>query len=243
MGTVIVLSAEAVEDLFGASVINAAINVDGELVLTKGDTTTINLGDIKEHGLLTGLGDDDHTQYALADGTRGDFATLAQGTTADNARVNMSAEIELMGDGTDQFLEEVTVTDDGTSTSGWVNRIRGYFRHRVAGVPVADNLRRLVFWFNEYCELRLAPAKDNTVALRIFVKDTDTTQTNARDPDVPLLELMDNRTDRNAIWGLYPDGNVRITDNLIETAHVLLLGPVEAIPTGTPAGTVIVRTT
>ncbi len=29
---------------------------------------------VTDHGALTGLGDDDHTQYALADGTRGDFA-------------------------------------------------------------------------------------------------------------------------------------------------------------------------
>ena len=30
-----------------------------------------------DHGALAGLGDDDHTQYALADGTRGNFATTA----------------------------------------------------------------------------------------------------------------------------------------------------------------------
>jgi hypothetical protein len=29
---------------------------------------------VTDHGALTGLGDDDHTQYALADGTRGSFA-------------------------------------------------------------------------------------------------------------------------------------------------------------------------
>jgi hypothetical protein len=29
---------------------------------------------VSDHGLLTGLGDDDHTQYALADGSRGSFA-------------------------------------------------------------------------------------------------------------------------------------------------------------------------
>lgn len=243
MGTVIVLSADAVNALIDNAFVSATINVDGELVLTKHDSTTVNLGDIKEHGLLTGLADDDHTQYALTDGSRGDFASLAQGEAADNARVQMSAEIELMGDGTDQFLEELSVTDDGTSTSGWVNRVRTYFRHRISGAPVADSLRRLVMWQNEYGELRVAPAKHNTVSFRVFVKDTDTTQTNARDADVPLIELMDNRTDRNPIWGLYENGNVRITDNLIETAHVLLLGPADPVPTGTPAGTVIVRTT
>lgn len=38
-----------------------------------------------DHGALTGLGDDDHSQYALADGSRGDFATEAQGALADAA--------------------------------------------------------------------------------------------------------------------------------------------------------------
>ena len=38
-----------------------------------------------DHGALTGLGEDDHTQYALADGTRGSFATTAQGMLADAA--------------------------------------------------------------------------------------------------------------------------------------------------------------
>lgn len=243
MGTVVVLSSEAVEALFGSSFVGATINIDGELVLTKGDTTTVNLGDIKEHGLMTGLADDDHVQYALADGSRGDFATLAQGDAADNARVNTGAVIEVLGDGTDQFIEEISVTDDGTSTTNWVNRIRTYFRHRVGGVPVADNLRRLVFWLNEYSEPRATPAKHNTVAFRLFVRDTATTQTNARDMDIPILQMMDDRGIRTPIWGLYPNGNIRIAANEIETAHTLLLGPLDPIPTGTPAGTVIVRTT
>lgn len=42
-------------------------------------------GPIDDHGALTGLADDDHTQYALADGSRGAFATEAQGALADSA--------------------------------------------------------------------------------------------------------------------------------------------------------------
>ena len=37
-------------------------------------------GGVTDHGALTGRDDDDHTQYALADGSRGTFATAAQGT-------------------------------------------------------------------------------------------------------------------------------------------------------------------
>lgn len=40
---------------------------------------------IDDHGQLNGLGDDDHSQYALADGSRGAFASEAQGTLADSA--------------------------------------------------------------------------------------------------------------------------------------------------------------
>lgn len=42
-------------------------------------------GGVTDHGALTGLADDDHTQYAKADGTRGSFATVAQGALADTA--------------------------------------------------------------------------------------------------------------------------------------------------------------
>src|SRR6056297_3038622 len=42
-------------------------------------------GGVTDHGALTGLADDDHTQYALADGTRGSIATTAQGSLADTA--------------------------------------------------------------------------------------------------------------------------------------------------------------
>ena len=42
-------------------------------------------GGVTDHGALTGLADDDHPQYALADGTRGTFATTAQGAKADTA--------------------------------------------------------------------------------------------------------------------------------------------------------------
>ena len=42
-------------------------------------------GGVTDHGALNGLADDDHSQYALTDGSRGDFATVAQGAKADTA--------------------------------------------------------------------------------------------------------------------------------------------------------------
>lgn len=49
-------------------------------------------GGTSDHGSLTGLGDDDHSQYALADGSRGDFATAAQGVLADSALQSVPAD-------------------------------------------------------------------------------------------------------------------------------------------------------
>lgn len=47
---------------------------------------------VDDHGALSGLADDDHTQYALADGTRGDFA--ATGHDHDAAYVDEPAGID-----------------------------------------------------------------------------------------------------------------------------------------------------
>jgi hypothetical protein len=239
MGTVQVLSSDAVMDFVNNGVINASINGSGELVLEKPGGVTVNLGAVTDHSELLNLTADDHTQYALADGSRGAFATEAQGEKADASRLHVNAEVEVTGADSDGFIEQFTVADDSSSTSGWPDRLVGFFRPPAA----IDAMRRMVFWLNEYLELRLAPAKHNTVALRIFIRDNSTVQSTARDADVPLLQLMDDRTNRTPVWGLYPNGRIRIEEEEIETAHVLLLDSVEAVPTGTPAGTVIVRTT
>jgi hypothetical protein len=47
-------------------------------------------GGVTDHGNLTGLTDDDHTQYALADGTRGTFASTSH--NHDAAYVNVTGD-------------------------------------------------------------------------------------------------------------------------------------------------------
>jgi hypothetical protein len=44
-------------------------------------------GGVTDHGALTGLSDDDHTQYALADGTRGSFAAVDHDHDGDYAAI------------------------------------------------------------------------------------------------------------------------------------------------------------
>lgn len=48
-------------------------NVQGALEYLKVIAGTGSSGGVSDHGLLTGLADDDHPQYALADGSRGSF--------------------------------------------------------------------------------------------------------------------------------------------------------------------------
>lgn len=51
-------------------------SADGGLEWADGGSGGVGVSD---HGALTGLADDDHQQYALADGTRGDFASTNHG--------------------------------------------------------------------------------------------------------------------------------------------------------------------
>lgn len=99
---------------------------------------------------------------------------------------------------TDQFLH-LGVVDDGTDTSGWKNRFEVSWTQSGHGA-------HLTFWLNEYGEWRAVPAKTNTTAGRIFVKDlpTDTDH----DPTVPVFEIVDNRTDRVRKFAVMPDGTV-----------------------------------
>lgn len=53
------------------------------------------------------------------------------------------------------------------------------------------------------------------------------------------FQLQDNKTIRNTIWGVTPDGGTEV--NGIRMSYVLFLGKSDNIPTGTPPNTLIVR--
>jgi hypothetical protein len=202
MGTVNVLTAERALELAAATVVNGVIDVDGDLILTKQDGTTINAGNV--------------------------------GSQIGNARPLTDADIPLNGSGADQNVETVTITNDGTDTSTWVNRLV----YRYLGAVGA--LARKTFYLNEYGEMRVAPAKSTTTAARFYTKDDPTNPPEARDLTVPVVEMMDDPVNRNSLWALLGDGGT--TRKGIRMANVLTLGATDAIPAGTPAGTVIVRT-
>ena len=52
-----------------------SVTIEGELLTVEIGTVAAPAGGggASDHGALTGLADDDHTQYALADGSRGTF--------------------------------------------------------------------------------------------------------------------------------------------------------------------------
>lgn len=70
-------------------------------------------GGVTDHGALTGLGDDDHTLYALADGTRGSFAAPLG---ADDNYVTDAEKSALHAHGNKAALDLVSGTNTGDQT-------------------------------------------------------------------------------------------------------------------------------
>jgi len=223
MATVTVFTADRIIEFENEDLVSGIIDENGDLILQKRGGTVVNVGNVKDHGQLTGLADDDHPLYALADGSRGDFRPTIQALT------------ELNGGDPTGTLETVVITDDGTLTDNWVNRIVFQYKDNALADP------RLTFFINEFGEIRVAPSAVNRTAFRAFVKELPTNPAAPRDPDVPVMELMDNRVDRNVLWGLVGDGTTVV--NGLRMSYTLVLGPADPVPADTPPNTVIVRTT
>lgn len=238
MAAGVFLDAATVQAMVDDCVTGASIDGVGRLVLTLADASTAIIGYVQNHSELLHLDADDHTQYALADGTRGAFATTAQGTKADNARKNLTTStVEFLG-GSGTVIETFLITNDATDTTTWPNRWAIQYRDNdTTATP------RNVVAMNEYGELRIASAKHNTTGLRVFNEENPLNHTGTRSTTVPVIQLMDDRTNRNHLWGVYSAGQMKIAAGQIEVAYTIVLGPSDTVPTGTPAGTVIVRTT
>lgn len=233
MGTVMVFDTDKVLELFNSGIAGGVIDANGDLILQRPDGTSVNLGNVKSHSQLDDLNADDHPQYALADGTRGDFATEAQGLKADAALPKKGASVDL--NGADGNIATFTITDDATDTNSWPNR----WMIRWKESALANALVRTVFGLNEYGEVRLASAKHNTTALRVLVKEFPTNPVQARDMTVPVMEIMDDRTNRKSLRGWFGDGSQK--RNGIALADVIALPVGSAVPAGTAANTVIMR--
>lgn len=188
-------------------------------------------GGVTDHGALTGLGDDDHTQYL--NNARGDVRYYGKSATdsllddkADTDHVHIGEDVALDSD-TD-YVSYFTINDDGTATAGWPDRMRVIFNPQ-AGADVTT------FTLNEYGEIRNIPAKSNTVGYRVFV-GTDPTAFAARDVSVPVWEVSSDRTNRVTQVAAYGDGDFYIGKDLAvdgEITAVNVNAGVMLVPEGT----------
>jgi hypothetical protein len=144
-------------------------------------------------------------------------------------------EFDIQGADPLGFIKHVTLVDDGTPTDGWVNRFMGMFKAPALAA-------RAVFFLNEYFELRLIPAKHNTTAFTMYVRENATVQPNARNATVPIMVLRDDREARTHQWGLYDQGVVKFGANAHVDVPQIVLGAADPVPAGLPAGTIIHRT-
>lgn len=103
-------------------------------------------------------------------------------------------------DPTNQTIASYTITDDSTPATAWVNRFEVFFQ-------AAGAVARHTFYLNEYGEIRVSPAKANTVPFRVFTRETP--QDPAHSTSVNCLELMDDRTTRTVLWSVDTLGNMR----------------------------------
>lgn len=245
MASVTVSTAARVDAVEDASVVSAVVDGTGHLILTKGSGSTVDAGlvagELPEATLIQQGIVELATDAETTAGTDAERAVTPAGLAAAllvalaTLRERTNEAITINGGDANGKLEVVTIQDDNTDTNTWVNRVEFKFAEFTGG------LIRNTFYLNEYGEIRVSPAKHNTTAFRAFVKEFANNPTTARSATTPVLEMMDNRTDRNSIWAVIGDGTTVIKG--INMAYVLVLSAAASVPAGTPAGTVIVRTT
>lgn len=142
------------------------------------DATTTSKGVVQLAGDLSGT--------AVAPTVPG----LANKLTAKNNTTTLSPALT-------DYWQKVEVIDDGTTTTSWPNRLE------VAFTP-SGGTRGLTTYLNEYGELRVEPAKSNTVAARFFTKH----QPGDAAHTVNVFEMMDDRTTRTVLMSIDASGNV-----------------------------------
>lgn len=141
---------------------------------------------------------------------------------ADGASFTFPATVS--GPGSSMQFANLTIneTTENEDTSNWPNRWTTSFRRMVGGVLQAA---ALVSWFNEYGELRIIPAKSNTIPLRLFVKNSPTDPAHT----VNMFEIVNDRTNRVVQFAV--DSNGKVTAPNIGPLVVVSASP----PTDTTA--------
>lgn len=114
---------------------------------------------------------------------------------------------DIVLDAADETFADFRIRDDGsTNSNDWPDRFT--FRFRAPG----GTEDRLTTWFNEYGEYRAAPAKHNTTALRVFLKERQSDPDHS--PNSLVFEVTDDRGSRNSQMGVTGDGVTHILNSL-----------------------------
>jgi hypothetical protein len=106
----------------------------------------------------------------------------------------------------------------------------------------ASGTRHRVFWLNENGVPRCASSRTSEVPLKVHGFS------GGQAASANIFEVWDKwTTGRRVLWSINRDGRPVIGSNPggseILGSNVITLGPSDPVPTGTPTGTVIVRTT
>lgn len=233
MGTVTVLTSDKVYQIEANSVIGASIDVDGNLILNKPGGVTVNVGGVGSPDAVVGATIDVNHHLILTTQGGGTIDAGSVGTDVDlsGLRAKINAVIAINGVDSNGTVETVTVTDDGTDTTTWKNRLVYQFK------PVGGTAHNTTY-LNEYGELRVVPAKATTVGARVFAKSASTDP--VRDVNTPIMEWMDDPVTRTSLRGVLGDGTM--VRGTVKMADCLILNASDPIPAGTPSGTLVLRT-
>ena len=103
-------------------------------------------------------------------------------------------------DGNTEVMGQWHIIDDGTDSTTWPERLTFWYD------PAGSAAEHRTFYLNEYGEVRVASGKPSTVPFRVLVKEGATDP--AHNTGVPVMQVMDNRDDRNEMFAVHNNGKV-----------------------------------
>ena len=117
-----------------------SVNVDGTTIEISGDTLQVNATAL-DHGNLTGLADDDHTQYSLVDGSR-----AYTGIVSYNSHPTFTADANIVDK---KYVDDLISTTSGTmdhgSLLGLADNDHTQYLMSVAGAPLTIAGQEITF--------------------------------------------------------------------------------------------------
>jgi len=130
-----------------------SVNVDGTTIEISGDILQVNANAL-DHGNLTGLGDDDHTQYILVSGTRS-----FTGVVGYNSNKTFTSDTDIVDKKyVDDTISTVSGTMDHGNLLGLADNDHTQYLMSVAGAPltvasqeITFNMRQRILWQRNIC--------------------------------------------------------------------------------------------